>query len=191
MKHFSLLFAMDFLCQITFAQTDFCVPGATWVYYDLGNQAVNYEVENFLRYVGDTTIDSFTDVKVLQTDRRYQFNPQIPIVPLTHEVSYDYVAQKSDSVLKLVDGTWELMFDYAVLPGDTRIVYIGNWGQCSEHDTLLIDSVYLYDWEGIVGLRYDYRLLIQDYWSAWGWSEEIPEAYANGVAGRSSLVTKN
>ena len=184
MKRLFLLLTLTCLCQVSVAQTDFCVPGATWVYYSEGVQAVNYEVEDYVRYWGDTAIGTVDQVKILRTDRRYRFNnSQIPIVPLTHEVSYDYVVQNSDSVLKLVDGAWELMFDYDVLPGDTRIVYIGDWAQCSQNDTMIIDSVYLYNWQGILGLRYDYRVLIQDYWSEWGWSEDVPEAYENGVAG--------
>lgn len=183
MNRLLLLYALTFIIQLSFAQTDFCLPGATWVYYQPGNQGINYEIENQVRYWGDTTIGTVDQVKILRTDIRYQFNPQIPIVPLTHEVSYDYVVQNSDSVLKWVDGAWELMFDYDVLPRDTRIVYIGDWAQCSQNDTMVIDSVYLYDWQGITGLRYDYRVLIQDYWSDWGWAEDLPEEYENGVAG--------
>lgn len=183
MKHLILSFSVFVLSQPLLAQTDFCVPGATWVYYDAGNQAVNYEIENYVQYTADTTIGVFDDVKILRTEKWYQFNPQIPIVPLTQEVSYSYVRQQNDSILKFVDGNWELMFDYNAQQGDSVLVFVDGWEGCNEVDTMIIDSVYLSTELGMQVRRYDYRLLILEHWADFGFGGEVPEQYTDGVPG--------
>lgn len=165
------------------AQTDFCVPGATWVYYDEGNQAVNYEVENYVQYAGDTVIGVFDDVKILRTDKWYQFNPQIPVVLLTHEVSYSYVHQRNDSVVKWINGDWRLMFDFNAQQGDSVLVFVDGWEGCNEVDTMVIDSVYMSTVLGIQVKRYDYRMLILEHWEDFGFGGEIPAPYTDGVRG--------
>ena len=162
MKRFLLLFCVSTIAQTSMAQTDFCMPGATWIYYDPGNHAVNYEVEDMVTYVGDTVIPPFQDVRILKTDHRYQFTPGgAQIVPLTHTTWKTYLAQRADSVFKFVDDNWEFIFDFAVENGDTRLVYIEGQG-CLAYDTMrigLTDTVQLF---GMDLRRTHYEILIED-----------------------------
>lgn len=147
-----------FLAQSTFAQTDFCVPGAVWSYYHPTYVGVNYETQNRYEYTGDTLIDGVFTKKIKQ-ERRTIF-PFPPYIQFGEELFF--VGQSADSVFLRVDNDWELIFDYEVAQGDTRVVYIGNWADCEITDTMLIDSVYLYDFQGLSLKRIDYTMLIED-----------------------------
>jgi len=162
MKQILILLIALFQCQFVFGQTDFCLPGATWVYYNPGNQAVNYEVEDVITYVGDTVISPYQNVKILKTDHRYQFAPGgTQIIPLTLGTWDTYIVQRSDSVLQLVDGNWEFLFDFNVETGNTRLVYIGG-GECMARDTMQIESIDSVQLFGMNLRRTNYQILIED-----------------------------
>jgi hypothetical protein len=162
MKRLLLLLYLGTISQVSIAQTDFCLPGATWVYYDSGNSAVNYEIEDMVTYVGDTVIPPFQNVRILKTDHRYQFTPGgVQIVPLTYQIWNTYVAQRADSVFKFADDNWEFIFDFGLESGDTRLVYVEGEG-CLDYDTMqveLIDTVQLF---GMNLRRTQYEVLIED-----------------------------
>lgn len=203
MRRLLLLLSILGLNAQLFAQTDFCLPGATWVYYDEGNWAVNFEVENRVRYIGDTAIAPFQNAKILQTDRWYQFPPGMgTIVPLTHNEYRQYVAQSSDSIFVFEDGNWEFVFDFDVEPQDTRVIYASNDG-CAPYDTMFIEVVDTIDVQGLDLRRSRFQILLDDQLqepllSPWGslygdFAERIGMMYDSPVGSRivcSQAVTE-
>ncbi|MCF8275307.1 MAG: T9SS type A sorting domain-containing protein [Flavobacteriales bacterium] len=179
MKRLLLLLTLTFTCYVSFAQTDFCVPGATWVYYSEGIQAVNPAIERLVTYVGDTVFSEAPEAKVLKIEEW----SRISNLPISFNQKFDYINQRNDSLFRLVDGSWRLMFDFNALQGDTAIVFVDGWAGCNDLDTMVIDSVYLSMFLGMQVKRYDYRMLIQDHWNDFGWTSEIPQQYTNGVSG--------
>ena len=188
MKRLFFLFSIVMFSQLTFGQTDFCVPGATWVYYHQGG-AANFEVERGIRYVSDTIIGGRA-AKILRVETRSRINwpgNEYPY-PINYGEGFEYVHQRNDSVFKWVDENWELVFDFNVNHNDTSFVFLDNWGGCpSGSDTLITDSVYITQFQG-TGLslrRYDYHMLISDRWSAsYG---EIPSSESDDRIGSSYL----
>lgn len=141
MKQLIILLSILGLNAQLFAQTDFCVPGARWIYFSPGSNGPEYQ--NHIIYEGDTTIGGYSDIHVLKTERRYNWLWEIS----QNEYTY-YVRQSNDSVYELIDGQFELMFDYGVQEGDERVVYIGGGGICSEQDTMVIDSIRSFFYQG-------------------------------------------
>ncbi len=154
------------------AQTDFCLPGATWVYYNPPS-GTSREMEDVVTYVGDTVIAPQQEVKILKTHRRIQFSPPgSQTIPIVHEVSNTYVAQSSDSIFELVDGNWEFLFDFDVEIGESNLVFISG-DACMAHDTMRIESIDTIQLFGINLIRSSYEILIEDQiyqtpFSTWG-----------------------
>ncbi len=162
MKRLFLLLTLTCLCQVSVAQTDFCVPGATWVYYHQGDGGPWFpELENFITYAGDTVIGDLTAQR-LHTIRRADnsFTGQ------TSNVSYDdYVRKSSDSVFVYVDNAWEFVFDLGAEVGDTQVVYLGEVFTefCVARDTLVVSAVIDSSLWGTNIRFFEYRLLIEDW----------------------------
>jgi hypothetical protein len=153
---------------MSFGQTDFCLPGATWVYYQL-NVTQTHQSETKVTYVGDTIISPYQSVKILK-EHLWQNSPQMSF-PIYTSYSTSYFAQENDSVMELIEDVWELVFDYGAEAGDTRVVYIDG-GECSSHDTMRIESIDTISFQGMELRRYNYQFLIDDQLLDLG-----PEAY--------------
>ncbi|MBI1287035.1 MAG: T9SS type A sorting domain-containing protein [Flavobacteriales bacterium] len=153
-----------------FAQTDFCLPGARWVYYNPGS-ASPPELYHYL-YVGDTLINGFPDVKVLKKERRIAWSP----TQTEYHESNSYFRQSNDSILQLVDGEFKFMFDFNVQAGDTRIVNL-DFGCSETQDTMLIDSVGTLNYQGEELTSYYFSLLLDDQLDS---MDGIMEAYYVG-----------
>lgn len=151
------------------AQTDFCVPGARWIYEDLGT-AQNPPNQLHVIYLGDTIVDGYTDVHVLKTEDRINWFD----LWSNYQEFRSYSRQSNDSVFQLIDGSFEFMFDFDVQSGDTRVVYIGG-GLCSQYDTMLVISTGSMEYDGALLRTYDYRLLVDD------------QIWQNGVNGYSGV----
>ena len=157
MQRFWLLILFCVFGPAISAQTDFCVPGATWVYYTPGGAAWITE-ETFVTYAGDTTIAGFQNVKRLNTQSWSQIYQGFPI---TYGSWNSFIRQTNDSVFHWVGGSWELIFDFSAEVGDTRVVYIEG-GACTAHDTMLIESIDTVSFQGMDLRRTNYRILLED-----------------------------
>ncbi|MFT6209937.1 MAG: hypothetical protein ACJAYA_001324 [Bacteroidia bacterium] len=155
MKRLILLVFLTTLSEISVSQTDFCLPGATWVYYHQSS-VFAYEFERKVVYAGDTVIEPFESVQTLDSYYWQRTPEQIYETRTT-----SYFAQKNDSVMGLVGEDWEFLFDYEVEVGDVRVVYIDG-GECSSHDTMLIESIDTISFQGMELRRFNYKLLIED-----------------------------
>lgn len=169
MKRLLLCFSVLVLNGQLFAQTDFCVPGARWIYEDLGT-AQNPPNQLHVIYLGDTIIDGYTDVHVLKTEDRTNWFD----LWSNYQEFRSYSRKSNDSVFQLIDDSFEFMFDFDVQGGDTRVVYIGG-GFCSQYDTMLVISTGSMEYNGEQLRTYDYRLLVED------------QIWQNGVYGYSGV----
>jgi hypothetical protein len=115
--------------------------------------------QNHVVYLGDTTVNEYSDVHVLQTERRYDWS-----WPISPDLSRSYARQSNDSIFQLIDGVFEFMFDFNVQAGDTKVVYIGG-DLCSQHDTMLIEATGTMYYQGQQLRTYDYRILVEDQYS--------------------------
>jgi len=155
MRRLFLLFALSLFCQMAFGQTDFCLPGARWMYYTPGS-ASPPEQYHFV-YMGDTLINGFSDVKILKKETRIAWSP----TQAEYHESNSFFRQSNDSILQFVDGEFKLMFDYNVQAGDTRLVNL-DWGCSEAQDTMLIDSIGTINHQGEELTSYYFSLLLQD-----------------------------
>lgn len=173
MRFFTLCLVVLFLTpRPSFAQTDFIVDGARWVYFRDGflGDPYNPIIQFTAEYTGDTLIGN-ADAKRLHIEKNISNVPGNSGFIFTE---FDrYVSRSADSVLIWVDNNWEFIFDFNVAQGDTRIVYIGDPNySCFIHDTMLIDSVWYSDYQGLQLRTIDCRILTMD-WAAtapWGQS---------------------
>lgn len=156
MKQFLLLCFLGIISQASIAQTVFCPEGARWIYYTPAI-GLAYEQQSHYIYEGDTIINGF-DAKILKSQSRVRY----PWGESSYSESSTYLRQSNDSILQLVNGNFELMFDYNVQAGDQRIVHIGEQGLCTSQDTMLIDSVTTISYQDQNLRKYYFKLLVQD-----------------------------
>jgi len=115
MKKLILIFSL----MITFkaqAQVVFCPPGAEWHY--LFNGTIFFPGNTYnetIKYTGDT-IDGIDTVKILSHVRFFTACGQWPYPRET------YIKQKADTIYfknSLTQGTWQILFNFAALPGQS------------------------------------------------------------------------
>lgn len=139
------------------AQTDFCLPGARWMYEDGGSSA-NAPNQIHVVYLGDTILNGFDNVKVLKVENRinwFDFNWE-------YQEFLSYAMVRNDSVFQYADGEFRLVYDFDVQEGDQRTVYIGGSDLCSTIDTMEIDSIRITEYQGMQLKTYYYHFLIDD-----------------------------
>ncbi len=173
MRRLLLVLVVVLFTSASFGQTDFCVPGARWIFSEWGNGY--YLRDIFVEYVGDTAVYGQSTVHVLKVHSYFDPYDFAPDYYQWFEYVYiqnDSVFQWSDSFLWPSEPEWQFMYDYNVVQGDIRIVYVAdelkNEGMY-EMDTMRIDSVYFTSnyqtsWNGgeLVLKAVDYTLLISD-----------------------------
>jgi hypothetical protein len=156
MKHLILLLAALNVSAPSFSQTDFCLPGAKWMYYNPGS-ASPPEQYHYL-YVGDTLIDGFSDVKKLKKETRIGWSETW----IQYYESISFFRQSNDSILQYLNGEFKLMFDFGAQVGDKRVVTLdANWG-CLDQDTMVIDSIGTMIYQGESLTTYHFSLLVED-----------------------------
>ena len=173
MKRLLLLFALTPFWQMSFAQTDFCLPGAKWMYESVGT-GQNPPRQSTYVYVGDTVIDGFSDVRIVKEELR-GFNLWGDTY---YQEDWSYSRQSGDSVFQFVEGSFELAFDLNVGVGDTRVVYFSA-DQCYNLDTMLIENVDTINYQGELLRRYHYKLLVED---------QLSQIQGPGFAGLSESI---
>lgn len=136
------------------AQTVFCPEGARWIYYSPGSASPPYEYHYV--YTGDTLINGFSDVKILNLETRIAWDETYTEI----NESKSFFRQSNDSIFHFLGGEFRLMFDLAVQAADTRVVHI-DW-ECAESDTLLIDSLGTMEYQGQQLTTYHFSLLLED-----------------------------
>jgi|GEM_PF-1481384 len=155
----AVLFCLVFVCfsktEIQ-AQTDFCVPGATWLYALDGN-FVNNSIQSRIEYIGDTLFtDIVPPVKILRDETRWQ---SFSGGQVTTNFQRYYIRLQGDSVLYYSEGNWEFAFEFNVLPNDSRITRIGGAPDCSPLDTMRIEAVEILSYFGLSLSAFHYRLI--------------------------------
>ena len=165
-----LLFVAGLFGTVCTAQTDFCMPGARWLYYTPGSASPPKQY-HFV-YMGDTLINGFSDVKILKKETRIAWSP----TQTEYHESSSFFRQSNDSILQFVDGEFKLMFDFNVQVGDTRLVNL-DWGCSEAQDTMLIDSMGTMNYQGEELTSYYFSLLLDDQLDS---LDGVMEAYAIG-----------
>lgn len=156
----------------TVAQAVFCPEGAHWEYYHDGfmGDPWNPIISNSWTYVGDTIIEG-ANAKELHLVRQVGDMLGNTNGGFTFSESSTYITRNSDSILVWAENQWEFVFDLGVEVGDTNIVYVGEEdGSCVSHDTIVIDSVWTYDYQGVPLKAFDYHIL----WEDWSEHPEYP-----------------
>lgn len=170
MKRVLFLLACIMSSQLSFGQTDFCVPGARWMYESVGTGQNPPRQSNYI-YVGDTVIDGFSDVRILREELRgYHLWGDT-----YYQERQSYLRQSGDSIFQYVEGSFELAFDLGVGAGDTRVVYFSA-DLCYNLDTMLIENIDTINYKGESLRRYHYQLLVDD---------QLSQIYGTGSAGVS------
>ena len=166
MKRHCLLFVLVFSCQFSFSQTDFCVPGATWVYYLPADGGAFYpETEEITTVSGDTVIDGLGS-KRLTTERRTvdHYNGGLQ----SSSAEERFVAIQNDSILMYQNDQWNLVFNTGAEPGDSLIVFLDEYDDsgCVRNDTIVITEVGDTIIEGQQLLNFKFNLLVSDWFGA-------------------------
>ncbi len=171
MKRFHTLFLLVFVGQSALAQTTFCPEGARWIYNSLGGGPSTPHQDHII-YVGDTTVDGHSNVRILKKEIR-------SVNYWSGEIEYyedrNYIWQSGDSIFQFANGNFELMFDLGVQVGDTRVIYTGGGETCLPFDTMLIEYIDTMYYLDIPLRRFGYRILLADQmmggpvpWNVWG-----------------------
>lgn len=173
MRRLLLLFAITPFWQVSFAQTDFCLPGARWMYESVGT-GQNPPRQSTYIYVGDTIIDGLSEVRMLKEELRgYNLWGDT-----YYQEDWSYLLQSGDSIFQFVEGGFELAFDLNVGVGDTRVVYFSA-DQCFNLDTMLIEDVDTINYQGELLRRYHYTMLVED---------QLSQIQGPGFAGLSESI---
>jgi hypothetical protein len=156
-----IILLLSVFTQNSFSQTDFCLPGARWVYYTPGS-ATSVLMERVFTYQGDTTIFGYSGVKKVSMEQWWATGLQgIPIGPVSYGSGIKYYRTVNDSVMEFFDGDWEFRFDFNVDVGDSRTVFLES-NDCMPHDTIFVESIDTISFQGLDLERVHYQLLVQD-----------------------------
>jgi hypothetical protein len=137
MKKLILIFSL----MITFkaqAQVVFCPPGAEWHY--LFNGTIFFPGNTYnetIKYTGDT-IDGIDTVKILSHVRFFMACGLWPYPRVT------YIKQKADTIYfknSLTSGTWQVLFNFAALPGQSWHTTLKTSSTGSQTFTTTVNSI--------------------------------------------------
>ena len=95
-----------------------------------------------------------------------------------------YLRIENDSVFTFSNDSFNFVFDLDAQAGDTRVVSIAGGEMCLGVDTMLIDSVTTYEYQGELLRLFHYTILFDDQLAAgppWYWSGQKNGRYAERI----------
>jgi hypothetical protein len=157
--------------------------------YDNSEVNMHPPSQSTCMYVGDTILNGYSDCRILKQEIRGYYSWGSTY----YEESWSYFRQSGDSVFQYADGNFELVFDFNVDVGDTRVVHF-DADLCFHLDTMLIQNIDTIRYQGQQLKRFHYKLLLEDQLSeieGSGWSGAIESQYVERLGFMVDHPTQN